>query len=223
MAPVKPIPRRFLWCRSSDKGREKLLLRLQKYRAQIEDIWILYDKQIWTMIIPSSNYHGKQQSYDHIGPNGRVDVIQDTDTQPFLLRTITRNMALCFSQLVAALREWQHAAYILACIDTATSYISKTSAEAVDPIRDAIVETIFSLPRPSLSARPLPDDRQHVMKRRVLFDEPRITTLIHSLDEGSRICMKVAADRERSHLPLFPAHFRHWDLGSGFVSAKDTQ
>jgi len=158
----------------------------------------------------------KLQNETHIHENllhQTVGILHDLDTEPLLFRKITANLSACSPQIVAVLRSWQRAAYVLACIDTAISYISKSSSENVDPIRDAVMNTILSLaPLPGRSpTRPQPDDRERVMDRRVLFDEPQMQALIESLDEESRIQMKAAADRERSHLPLFPAHFWNWD------------
>ena len=56
------------------------------------------------------------------------------------------------------------------------------------------------------------DDRERVMDRRVFYDEPRIVEFIGSLEERSIAYLKAAAERERAHLPIFPAHFRTVDL-----------
>lgn len=76
-----------------------------------------------------------------------------------------------------------------------------------------MVATILSFLPPSDNrpAQQRVDDRERAVDRRVFYDEPRMQSLIASLDESSRIFLKVASDRERSRLPLFPAHFRNWD------------
>jgi hypothetical protein len=65
----------------------------------------------------------------------------------------------------------------------------------------------FPLPRGHRPAQQRVDDRERVMDRPVFYDEPQMHTLIASFDDRSRLLLKAAADRERSRLPLFPAHF----------------
>jgi hypothetical protein len=104
--------------------------------------------------------------------------------------------------------------FTLACIDSALAYFPE-APPAPDPIWDAMLATILAFPPPPYSnsdlALPRPNDHELVMGRRVFFDEPQMQTLIRSLDEKSRIAMQAAADRERSRLPIFPAHLRMWN------------
>jgi hypothetical protein len=108
----------------------------------------------------------------------------------------------------------------IACIDTAISYISSTIIEGTDPLTDRICDTmlatIFTLliPQHLRPAQPRPDDFERAMDRRVFYDEPNMQALITSLDESSRLFLCTAADRERSRLPLFPAHLMDWDWDS---------
>jgi hypothetical protein len=98
-------------------------------------------------------------------------------------------------------------------VDTAISYISRATTQPEDPLTNQICETMAATiltlvpPRGTQPAQQRSDDRERVMDRHVFYDEPQIQTLISSLDEFSRSLLKAAADRERSRLPLFPAHF----------------
>jgi hypothetical protein len=80
-----------------------------------------------------------------------------------------------------------------------------------------MVATILSFPLPEdhQPAQQRPDDRERIMDRRMLYDEPGMRDLIASLDESSRSYLLDAANRERSRLPLFPAHFTNWDSEHG--------
>jgi len=98
----------------------------------------------------------------------------------------------------------------LASIDTAISYISNAITHT-ERIYDAMFATIFTFPLPH-PAQQRVDDRERVMDRPIFYDKPH--TLIASFDDGSRLLLKVAADREGSRLPLFPAHFSVGDTGT---------
>ena len=82
-----------------------------------------------------------------------------------------------------------------------------------DRICDAMLATILAFPLPSGTqpAQPRPDDLERIMDCRVLYDEPRMRTLIASFDDSSQRSLEAASDRERSRLPLFPGHFSVWD------------
>ena len=84
----------------------------------------------------------------------------------------------------------------------------------MDQVCDAMMGAIRALPGP-LGVRPAQqryDDRERVMDRRVFYDEPQIVEFIGSLEEKSAAYLKAAAERERAHLPIFPAQFRTMDL-----------
>jgi hypothetical protein len=74
-----------------------------------------------------------------------------------------------------------------------------------------MVATVFTFVPPE-GLRPAqlqPDDRERIMDRRIIIDEPGMQALISSLDKSSRLLLEAAANRERSRLPLFPGHFRN--------------
>jgi len=104
-----------------------------------------------------------------------------------------------------------------ACFDTAIPFISGTMTLPPDPLADricdAMLATILAFPLPSGTqpAQPRPDDLERIMDCRVLYDEPRMRTLIASFDDSSQRSLEAASDRERSRLPLFPGHFSVWD------------
>jgi hypothetical protein len=75
----------------------------------------------------------------------------------------------------------------------------------------------FPLPRGPRPAQQRVDDRERVMDYPVFYDEPHMHTLIASFDDGSRLLLKVPADREGSRLPLFPAHFSVGDTGTKYL------
>jgi len=75
------------------------------------------------------------------------------------------------------------------------------------------------LPPEPQPAQQRPDDRERAMDRRIFYDEPHIHTLISLMDEKSRLFLLAAADRERSRLPLFPAHFMKWAPETGCLDA----
>ena len=69
----------------------------------------------------------------------------------------------------------------------------------------------FDIPNGHRLAEPSQDDKERVMDRRAFYEEPELMKLISSLDESSRAFLRSAMDRERSHLPLFPAHILEWN------------
>jgi len=148
----------------------------------------------------------------------KAGVVADLDTQDLLFSRIASIILTCSPSLVAELKQWQKAAHVLACIDTAVSYLTRAMKQPadslVDRICEAMVATIFAFPPPPQATRPAeerPDDRERVMDRVVFYDEPYMQTLMSSLGDNDCLFLKSAADRERSHLPLFPACFRYLD------------
>jgi len=154
----------------------------------------------------------------------RIGVIADLCTQPSLSSRITYIVSSCPPSFLAALRGFQQAAHVLACIDTTTSYLSST--HGTDPltqrIREAMSATIFTftLPEPG-PVQQRPDDQERVMDHRIFYDEPLMHTLFSSMDEKSRLSLQAAGERERSRLPLFPSCFKTW-VPDGSPNSFDT-
>jgi len=190
---------------------------LQRLRPIFKHELLLRDERIRQIIANSTNnlhVDGKIQRdpIDRI-----VDAVADLDTQPILSSQIAAKISSSSPALLAEVREWQQAAYVLACFDTAIPFISGTMALPPDPLADRICDTMlatilaFPLPSGTQPAQQRPDDLERIMDCRVFYDEPRMRTLIASFDDSSQHSLEAAADRERSRLPLFPGHFSVWD------------
>ena len=126
-------------------------------------------------------------------------------------------LCLRYGSFSSQLQESSLHVHSLACFDTAIPFISGTMALPPDPLADRICDTMlatilaFPLPSGTQPAQPRPDDLERIMDCRVLYDEPRMRTLIASFDDSSQRSLEAASDRERSRLPLFPGHFSVWD------------
>jgi hypothetical protein len=183
---------------------------LKRLRLIFKQELLLRDGRIQQTIAKptDSNVDGKVQPGSI---NQAVDAVADLSSQ-------TVSMISSYSPaLLAEVREWQQAAHVLACIDTAIPFISGAISQPPDPLADQICDAMFTtiltfpLPTDTQPAEPRPDDLERVMDRRVMYDEPQMHDLISSFDDPSRSLLKAAAERERSRLPLFPAHFGVWN------------
>lgn len=189
--------------------KQDSIQELTSRRAQFKSEMLCRDAIIRQAIYPDS--HGKIQQ-DNLMAQSDIDVITDLDTQPLLFSRIASIVSSCPPSLLAEIREWQHAAHVIACIDTAISYISSAMTHEPDPLAERICDTMmatilaFPLPQSPQPVQQRPDDRERVMDRPVFYDEPQMRTLIASFDDGSRSLLKAAADRERSRLPIFPPY-----------------
>jgi len=184
---------------------------LHHRRRVFENYLLSLDAIIRRLLALRTNQHNKD-TQDWLDPQTHVSVTADIDGA--LLASI---ISSCSPSLLAYLREWQQAAHVLACIDIATVYISRVTAEDRNPLIDRICETmmatilLFPLPEVDQPAQPRPDDVDRIRDRRVFTDEPQMHALILSLDNTSRADLENVVEQARTRLPLLPASFRDWE------------